>query len=396
MAEHSLNPQARRSWFNLAAAVLLSAALAACQVVPREPTRPVPPPQRPQDQPDPGQLPPDEERNRVAVLVPLSGPNAGVGESLANAANLALLDTGGQRIRITIYDTAKGGAVAAANEALAQGNRLFLGPLLAEDVRQNAGTARRADVPVLAYSNDTDVAGNGVYLMGFTPGQSISRVVEHARSQGAVRFAALIPQGLYGQRASQAMIEAVERTGGRMIAMQTFDRTPAAARAAVARLNAQGSYDAVLIADSGQIAAAAATALKASAARNARILGTELWAAETNLSATRALHGAWFASPSDAMFNQFRTRYRARYGAAPYRLSSLGYDSVLLAVRVGADWRVGRDFPERALTDPGGFVGVDGVFRFGRDGVAERALQVQQVNSNGLSVVSPAPKSFGD
>ena len=80
------------------------------------------------------------------------------------------------------------------------------------------------------------------------------------------------------------------------------------------------------------------------------------------------------------MFNQFRTRYRARYGANPFRLASLGYDAVLLAVRVAADWPVGRAFPERALRDPGGFAGVDGAFRFGRDGVAERALEVREVD----------------
>jgi hypothetical protein len=67
---------------------------------------------------------------------------------------------------------------------------------------------------------------------------------------------------------------------------------------------------------------------------------------------------------------------------------------VLLAVRVAADWRIGRQFPDRALIDPGGFVGVDGAFRFTREGIAERALQVQQVGAGTLTVVSPAPKGF--
>ena len=129
-------------------------------------------------------LPADETRNRVAVLVPLTGANAALGQSILNAANLALLDTGGQRIRITAYDTAAG-AAAAANEALADGNGLILGPLLAEDVRAVAPVARRAGVPVIAFSNDVSVAGDGVYLMGFTPAQSIERVVAFARARGA-------------------------------------------------------------------------------------------------------------------------------------------------------------------------------------------------------------------
>jgi branched-chain amino acid transport system substrate-binding protein len=123
----------------------MSALLAGCQIIPdpgapqaRAEPDPVPAP-KPTPTPEPI-LPAEDLRNRVAVLVPLTGENAGVGKSIANAANLALLDSGGERIRITVYDTARG-AAAAANQALAEGNRLFLGPLLAEDVRAAAPRA---------------------------------------------------------------------------------------------------------------------------------------------------------------------------------------------------------------------------------------------------------------
>lgn len=339
-------------------------------------------------------LPADETRNRVAVLVPLTGTHAGIGQSIANAANLALLDTGGRRIRITVYDTAKGGALAAANEALGDGNGLFLGPLMAEDAVAVGPVARRAGVPVISFSNDVGVAGKGVYLMGFTPGQSIARTVSFARSKGLQRFAALVPPGIYGRRASQAMIEAVENSGGRMVAMQGFERNPGSMQASVASLNAQGEYDAVLIADSSKNAAAVATLLKSGPSQSARILGTELWSTEPDLPQLTSLRGAWFASASDVMFNQFKVRYRARYGKAPYRLATLGYDAVLLAIRAAAEWPVGQSFPERALIDRGGFTGVDGAFRFGPQGIAERALQVQQVDAQRLTIVSPAPKTF--
>ncbi len=170
------------------------------------------------------------------MLVPLSGPNGGVGTSIANAAQLALLDTGGERIRITVYDTARaGGAAAAANEALAQGNGLILGPLLAEDVRAVAPVAHHAGVPVIAFSNDVSVAGDGVYLMGFTPGGSIDRVVGYARSRGMARFAAVTPNGVYGERAGRAMREIVEHSGGSLVGMQSYDRDAASLRAAVTR-----------------------------------------------------------------------------------------------------------------------------------------------------------------
>lgn len=394
MADRITCPQARRSFLGLAALAGLSLMVAGCQMVPRP--RPVPPQPvepAPAPEPTPG-LPTDTDRNRVAVLVPLSGENAGVGQSIANAANLAILDTGGKNVRITVYDTSKGAQVAV-NEALADGNRLFLGPLLAENVRIVAPIAARAGVPVIAFSNDASVAGNGVYLMGFDPAQAVDRVVDYARSQGLERFAGLIPNGDYGRRASQALIASVEQAGGRMVAMQTYDRSAPSLRSAVTRLNEQSGYDAVLIADNGRIGIGAAPMIKEGPSGDARILGTELWKSEGNLGTTPALRGSWFASVPDNMFNQFRTRYRARYSSNPYRLASLGYDAVLLAVRIGQDWPVGRPFPAAELGNSEGFMGVDGAFRFGENGIAQRTLEVLQVTPSGFNTVSPAPKSFG-
>jgi ABC-type branched-subunit amino acid transport system substrate-binding protein len=394
MAEPLHRPQARRSFLGIAAAAGLTLTLAACQLVPsRQPVRPPPP--EPIEEPEPPLtgLPADETRNRVAVLVPLSGDNAGVGRSIANAANLALLDTGGQRIRITIYDTARG-AAAAANEALAQGNGLFLGPLLAEDVEAVAPIARRARVPIISFSNDVTVGGNGVYVMGFNPRQSIERVVGYSRSRGLLRFAGLAPTGDYGQRSGRALRDAVAAAGGRLVGMQTYDRRPQSVRSAVNRLNAETGYDAVLIADNARVAAQAAPAIRGGASGQARILGTELWKTEANLGSQAALRGAWFAGVADARFGQLRTRYRARYGVNPYRLASLGYDAVLLTVRIARDWRIGRAFPEHLIRSEEGFTGVDGAFRFGRDGIADRALEVQQINAGGVVTVSPAPANF--
>jgi len=392
MASTAHRPQAAPAWFRMAGLILLSVAIAGC--VPRSrqprqlPTEPVLEETAPVER---SRLPEGETMNRVAVLVPLSGSNGALGRSILNSANLALLDTGGDRIRITAYDTAAAGAAPAANQALAEGSGLILGPLLAEDVRAVAPLARRADVPVIAFSNDVSVAGDGVYLMGITPAQSIVRVVGHARAQGATEFGALVPASVYGERASEAMIGAVAAADGRLVGMQSF--TPGAAAAAAARLNGMGAFDAVLIADGPRAAAAAVPTLR-QAEQAPRLLATELWASEANAGAVPALRGTWYAAPSDALFNQFRTRYRARYNANPYRLASLGYDAVLLAVRVAADWPLGRAFPERALRDAGGFTGVDGAFRFGRDGLADRALEVREVTATGNSVISPAPRGF--
>ncbi len=375
MALSPKSRQARRAFLAIIASSV--ALLAGCQT--SAPPRPV------------GSAPvgPDAPRHRVAIIIPLSGENGGVGTSIANAASLALMDSGDRSIRLTTYDS-NAGAAAAAERAIAEGAELILGPLLAEDVRAVTPIARRFNVPVVAFSNDSNVAGGGTYIMGATPGQAIDRVVRYSRGKGAARFGALVPTGLYGQRAAQAMLGSVRSSGGRMAGIQTFNRSASAARSAALMLNGKGEMDAVLIADSGKIAAIAGSALRP----GARIMGTELWASDRTLGQTPRLRGALYAAAPDARFTQLVGRYKARYGRTPYRLGSLGYDAMLLTVRSARSWPIGRPFPLRSLADHDGFVGVDGIFRFDRDGVAERSLEVRQVTATGAITVSPAAATF--
>ncbi|TXC72386.1 penicillin-binding protein activator [Sphingomonas ginsenosidivorax] len=398
MAQASISQRGRgvARWIVIAAGGLL----AACQtIVPKGPvtSSQARPTTRPAAEGPIGVeagIPRDAERNRVALLVPLSGGNAGVGTSIANATMLALLDTQNQRVRITNYDTATG-AAAAAQRAIADGAQLILGPLLADDVRAVAPIAQAAKVPVISFSNDSGVAGNGVFLMGYAPTQSISRVVDFAKSRGVSNFAGLVPNGLYGERASTAFLRAVEGAGGQVVSLQTYARTAGGVTGAAARLAAKAPYDAVLVADSGATAAQAAGLVKRGAGASTRILGTELWNSETALAAKPALAGAWYAAVSDTLYRQYAAKYRARFGSGPYRLSSIGYDSVLLTVRIARDWRPGTAFPVGRLRDGDGFSGIDGAFRFGRDSIAERALEVKEIRGGTTSVVSPAPTGFG-
>lgn len=368
--------------------------LAACQtIVPRGTGPETPGPVQPTPV-EPG-LPTDNERHRVALLVPTSGTNAGVGQSIANATTMALLDTAAKTVRITTYDTGKGMA-AAVSRALTDGNKLILGPLTSDEVKVAAPAARKANVPIISFSNDSGVAGNGVFIMGYSPAQSVERVVSFAHSKGMNSFAALVPAGVYGERAGTAMLRAVEASGGTVVSMQTYQRTSGSLTTAIKKLADVPGYDAVLIADGGRIAMQAAPAIRQNGGVNARILGTELWNTETNIASSAALRGAWFASVSDAYYRQLATKYRARFNSAPYRLSALGYDAVLLTVKIAQGWKPGTAFPTAALLDKGGFAGIDGAFRFGRDGIAQRALEVQQVGDGKFSVIDAAPRGFGN
>lgn len=378
----------RRSAVTLATVALL----AGCKMIPKGPPEAPPPPV---EEPSDTALPTDTQRHRIALLVPLSGPNASVGQAIANAATMALLDTNASNLRITNYDTATGAASAAA-KAIADGNKLILGPLTAEDIPTVSASARPAKLTVVAFSNDEKAASRDVLVMGSVPSQSIVRSVTFARSQGASRFAALVPAGEYGQRASAALMETVRDGGGSVVAMETFDRSSTSLTDAARRLQQKGGFDTVLIADGGRIAAQAAPLLKTPEATGPRILGTELWSGERSVTTTPSLRGAQFSAISDGRFGQFSESYRSRFGSQPHRIATLGYDAVLMTLRIARNWRPGTNFPSARLFDKEGFSGLDGQFRFDGNGVAQRAFEVREVREGGTHIVSPAPTSFGN
>jgi ABC-type branched-subunit amino acid transport system substrate-binding protein len=379
------------NWKRLLGAAGLSMALAACQVVPHGPPVAAPPVTRPT--PPPSTLPQDLNRHRVALLVPLTGPNGAVGHSLENAATMALLDTNASNLRITTYDTGTGAASAAAR-AIADGNKLILGPLLGDNVAAVASAARPAHVPIISFSNDRSVAGRDVFLVGVVPEQSIARTVTYAAAHGSKRFAAIVPEGEYGQRAANALSDRVAAVGGVLVDIEKYPRGASTIVGAANRLKAKGGYDTVLIADGSRLSAIGAAQLKKAGAALPRLLGTELWSGEEDVTRAAALRGAWFSAVSDGRWGRFAASYKSRFGAQPYRIATLGYDAVLLTLRVAHDWTPGKTFPISELSDPGGFLGVDGAFRFGPDGVAQRSMEVRQVGAGTVTVVSPAPTGF--
>ncbi len=404
-------------------AIGLSLAVAACATPKRAVVTAAPPVVAPQAVKAPPLV--EARQNRVALLVPLTGPNAPVGQSIANAANMALLDVGDKRVNLRVYDTAVGAGAAAAN-AVADGATLFLGPLLADDVRAVAGIAAGKGVPVISFSNDSSLAGGNVYVMGFQPGQSIARSIAYARGRGIERFAALVPAGVYGQRAQSAFVRAVSDSGGRTTGVQGYSRDRAKMQAAAraitafdARLKAGGGnvsirpdgsvasgsgtmaavpFQALLIADSGSTAAQFLPALAKFGAPPGSVIliGTELWNNEPGLASAAALKGALFASVPDERYRKLAERYRSKFGNSPSRLASFGYDAVLLVNSIAGNWALGAPFPRAALTTRDGFAGIDGAFRFTPANIAERALEVQQIGGGSISVVAPAARGFGN
>ena len=370
---------------------------------------------------------------RVALLLPLSGPHGRLGQAMLNAAQLALFDFADSRFELLPHDThgTAEGAITAVTLAIGEGAAVVLGPLLAGSVQAVSPLARAAHVPVIGFSNDRSVAGQNVYTMGFLPRAQVERVVAYAYSRGITRFAALVPDNAYGVMTVRALEETTTRLGATVTHVKYYDpdaqnftntvrvladydkrrqallnqrkdleaRNDELAKQALKRLEKLQTigdlpFEALLLPDGGKrlLSVAALPPYNDIDPNKVRMLGTGQWDS-SGISAEPALIGGWYAAPPPAARGEFEKTFKDTYGKRPPRLVTLAYDATALAAVLARNEN-GPDFSAAAITNPSGFWGRDGIFRFVSGGIAERGLAIMQLGRKSARVLSPAPEVF--
>jgi branched-chain amino acid transport system substrate-binding protein len=362
---------------------------------------------------------------RVAILLPLSGARADIGQAMLHAAQLALDAPGAPPLDAKDTGGTPQGAAAAAQAAIAQGDGLILGPLTSPETAAVAPVARSAGVSVLAFTNDPSQAQPGVWTLGITPGQQVRRLVAAAQAQGKTQFAGLLPDTDFGHVMGQALMQATAGNGLPAPDVRFYQRGMAGINAATRDLSnyanrrgpidaqiraarAQGtpegrrqaqelartaipppSFNALLLADTGEALAEIAAVLPYyDVDRSAvKIMGPALWASSS--SGSGQLPGAWYAAPDPGSRGSFEQAYTAKFGGPPSPVADLAFDAASIA-RVLA----GRgNYSAGALSQPAGFSGVDGWFALLPDGQVRRALAVFAIERGGPQMVEPAPQS---
>jgi branched-chain amino acid transport system substrate-binding protein len=335
---------------------------------------------------------------KVGLILPLSASgNAGAaGQAMRNAAEMALAELGDSNIALVPKDDGGTGqgAQVAAQQALDEGAQIVLGPLFAHSVTSAKPIVRDRGVPMIAFSTDSNVAATGAYLLSFLPESDVDRVVAYAISQGKHSFMGLIPGSAYGTVVEGELQQAVARRGGRVVALEHYDSRSKIGDAARLVAQAAASADALFIPDGGDAVNDAVAALAAAGVnvRQFALMGTQLWD-DPKIFSNPQLEGGWYPGPDPAGFRAFADRYRSRYGQDPPRTAALAYDAVTLVAAL-AKTQGPQRITNEVLTNPSGFAGIDGVFRFRNDGTSQRGLAVLRVTPSGGQVIAPAPRTF--
>lgn len=344
-------------------------------------------------------IPQDQTPVRIGVLLPFSNGSVStraLASGMVNSAEMALFDSGKHNLLLITADEGEGGgeAVAGARTLLAEGAEIIIGPLFATSVSSVAPLTRDRGVPLISFSTDRAVAGDSVYLLSFQPDNQVKRIVLYAAGQGHSGFAALIPSTRYGARVADGFRDSVTAARAHLVDLENF-APDAGDIAAPAEKVATSKADAILIAQGGSLLRDIASTLAADGASSQQVqyLGTGLWDDPATVGEP-SLAGSWFAAPDPAAERAYDAKYRSVYGSAPPQLSALAYDAVSLVALLSSG-PVYHRFTREALTDPNGFSGIDGIFRFNPDGTTDRGLAVLRIDpGGGLTVISPAPRTF--
>jgi branched-chain amino acid transport system substrate-binding protein len=358
---------------------------------------------------------------RVALLLPFSSENSGArGESLRmlRAAELALFERAGGNLLMIPKDTqgTPEGARAAARAALEDGADIIIGPLFGTSVEAVGAIARPAGIPVIAFSTDAATAGQGVYLLSFPPEIEVARIVEYASRRGVERYAYLGAQNRYGMAVYDSLLMHAELNAGIVAAESFYTGDVEAMSRAAARLTNDEfealtpeealerrqepewipdpdiPFQAVILPEGGTRLRSLGPLLISQSVDPlvVRFLGTGLWNDE-DLLREPALHGGWFAGPDLSARGRFEDAYETAYGSEPSRIASLAYDAMALTAHLeGGE----QGFSLEAIEESEGFMGADGLFRFGQSGLIERGLAIYEVRSRGFRELEPAPQTF--
>ncbi len=374
-----------------------------CTVEPGKPQAPPPVAATPAPAPSPFMVPPPPVaaptplqtvtagKAKVALLVPLTGPNATVGLALLDAANLAVFVVSAD-IALLPRDAGStpDDAHAAAVRAITDGASLVLGPVFSNSVAPVREVTATTQDSIIAYTTDATVAGGNVFVMGFLPAGQVERVVGFAKSRGMTKLAALVPDNAYGVAVTTQLSLLRGRLGLPTPKIITIGRDLKDQLASLAA----DPPEALLVAVGGtQLVQIAPQIAEFTAAHPVQLLGTGLWADDPSLWQVPVLAGGWYATPLPDNFNNFAARFQATYNYKPPRIATLAYDSVALAATIAHNANgAPNPFTREVLLQPNGFMGIDGGFRFLASGLSERNLAIMAIGSGGPTVVDqPAP-----
>ena len=353
----------------------------------------------------------NSEIQRAAVLLPLTGAYRQLGADLQKAINLAVISLNRPQFEVIFVDTGADAdaAVRGAEEAVAAGADVFIGPLFSDQTAAIAPIAHAHDIPVLSFSNHSPNPLPNVWILGQQPEQELEAVLNYGLAsltaidgiaRQNIRVAVVVDDNSYGHNLRDFSLDYLQAAGVSRISRLLLDEAvlndEAELRASI-RQFAQWSaeeptpiFDMVIICGDADFTLRVAPVLVWHDLDPAsiRFIGSSQWSRVETINEP-SLEGGLYAAVPSGRHARFQSIWQRYFNSPAHALLPLGFDAVAVASLLTAD-----KTPEEVFLRPTGFAGFSGVFRLYADGSNRRQFEVRVIHDGQSTLVQSAPDSF--
>ncbi|MDR0406619.1 MAG: penicillin-binding protein activator [Holosporales bacterium] len=328
----------------------------------------------------------------AGLMLPLSGQYAPLGEALLNTSMLAFAELGIDTCRIRVVDTqgTPTGARNAAKALAVADAKIVLGPLFAQEVQAAAPLLAKYNVPMIVFSNTPKVARENVFVFGLNPEDEIIALLTFGFARSANHFAAVIPEGTYGETVLRTINIALAGRQQHIFATDTHQRTPQldviryrpgeTNPKELAQKCATLSFEAVIVLETDSVIAPMLVRALKKQQETALILGPSAWK-EPAFSFLPEMEGVYIALPSQEGGEAFFKRYRKTFAKDPiFPLGLLAFDAITALAQI-TDFS---NLTHQWFVKEGNFLGLSGEYSFEKTGKVHRPLHVYQLKGQDI------------
>ncbi|MGZ4957759.1 MAG: penicillin-binding protein activator [Methylomonas sp.] len=160
----------------------------------------------------------------IAVLLPASGAYTQAGRAIKDGLLAAhkLAASAAPQLPLKFYDTEQGDIDSLYQQAIAEGAKQVIGPLVKEQI-QTLAQDSELTVPVLALNHVENLHKANLYQFGLSPIDEAEQLVLKARHDGRQSAVLLVPNNAQGQRIGHYLTSAWQGNGGIVAGIQNYD-----------------------------------------------------------------------------------------------------------------------------------------------------------------------------
>ena len=351
-----------------------------------------------------------DNKIKIALLLPIGSKDnnlSKLGKSLRDAAFLAKEDLANNLLEIRTYDTygntRKG--ILAYNVALEEKNEIIIGPYLSTVTKEISNQIPFNSVNILSLSDDPTIVGRKIFILGDTVVNRANNLIQYAINNKKYRFAVIGPVKDDNNKILSLISNKILMNRGTITFSSYYSNDVSAISDLAQDIKnriIQTNTDVIIFTGEpdkrmSHLAAELADITVNKKDKGIQIMGLTHWENSASILSEPALQKAWFTMPDQRFRSFYENKFIKKFGYIPHPKSNLAYDAVASLGVIHKNFNNNKnDYFDKfnGLFNRNGFIGIDGIFRFNNDRIAEKELSIIQLISGKPNMLKQAKSQF--